>query len=42
MHGRAQQGRLRQSYLSMLLKEVGPNLSLVEILTIEYVAGFRN
>ena len=25
MHGRAQQGRPRQSYLSMLLKEVGTN-----------------
>ena len=25
MHCRAQQGRLRQSYLSMLLKEVGTN-----------------
>ena len=25
MHGRSQQGRPRQSYLSMLLKEVGTN-----------------
>ena len=25
MHGRTQQGRIRQSYLSMLLKEVGTN-----------------
>ena len=25
IHGRAQQGRPRQSYLSMLLKEVGTN-----------------
>ena len=38
MHGKAQQGRLRQSYLSMLLKEVGTN-SKEELRTMVHDAG---
>ena len=33
MHGRAQQGRPRQSYLPMLLKEVGTTNSKEELRT---------